>query len=308
MKLKHRPFKDLLEDSIKNREPSKAGLTVRAEGSKAVLRIYDVIGWPFIEAQDVAEALDGLDVDEIEVQINSPGGDAFEGVAIYNALRTHPAKITTRVDGLAASAASVIAQAGDHRVMLTGSQMMIHDAWGLAIGNAEVMGETAGVLDKISDSIAGIYAERAGSEGWRDAMLAESWYTHDEAVEAGLADAAVKPSRKTQASLDDTPVKFSDQLAAAVAAVEQVAAEAENVMTFRSEQGKTPLSDEAVALVDKARGVLEGLAEPDPKPVTNTVTDADRLRAYYSERANDYAAQTSEVIGVLSHGDTQHSD
>ena len=93
-------------------------------------------------------------------------------------------------------------------------------------------------------------------------MLAESWFDHDETVQAGLADEVVKPDKKAKAQL--APPKFSDQLAEAVASLEKVAAEAENVITFRSEQGKPPLSDDAVALVDKAVAALTVLqAEPE---------------------------------------------
>lgn len=269
----HRPFKELITERLRA-QANPQGLQVKnAAGPKAVIRIYDEIGFFGVSAEDVAQALENITADEIEVQINSMGGDAFDGVAIYNALRSHPAQITTRVDSLAASAASIIAQAGDRRVMLTGSQMMIHDAWGLAIGNAGVMRETAEVLDKMSDTLAVIYEERSGRDGMRDAMLSESWYTHDEAVEAGLADEAVKPSKKARAQVDP-PNRFSDELAEAVASLEAVAARAEEVVTFRSEQGKTPLSDDAVALVDKAVAALTGLkAEPESsgEPATGNV-------------------------------------
>lgn len=292
--VERRPFKELLEEGINNRQSGKHALVVSNEAGKAVIRIYDVIGWPFIEAQDVAAALDGIDADEIEVQINSPGGDAIEGIAIYNALRSHPAKITTRVDALAASVASIVAQAGDERVMLTGSQMMIHDAWGLAIGNAEVMRETSDVLDKISGTLAGIYEDRSGQDGMRDLMQAETWFTHDEAVEAGLADSAVKPTKSARAAADP-PHKFTDQLAEAVASLELAAARAEEVITFRSEQGKTPLSDEAVALVDRAEVVLTGLkAEPEPEKPKELPDIAARLPAEEPEWLTDLLKEISD--------------
>lgn len=261
MAANHRPFKEIITERLKAQ--TSPGLVVQnAAGDKAVIRIYDEIGFFGVSAEDVASALENITAPEIEVQINSVGGDAFDGVAIYNALRSHPAQITTRVDSLAASAASIIAQAGDNRVMLTGSQMMIHEAWGIAIGNAAAMRDTADVLTKISGTLAEIYEERSGRAGFSKAMAAETWYTHDEAVEAGLADEAVKPSKKARAELNPH-IKFTDQLSEAVAAVEEVAARAEEVVTFRSEQGKSPLSDEAVALVAKAKDALSGLvAEP----------------------------------------------
>ena len=259
----HRPdmserYAKLFRARINNR--SDAGLHFAQENDRAVIRIYDIIGWPFIEAQDVGNALDRVEADEIEVQINSPGGDAFEGVAIFNLLRAHPAKIHTRVDGLAASAASLVAQAGDVRTMLTGAEMMIHEAWGITIGPEQDHRDNADALHKLSRNYASLYGERSGRDpdGFYDLMKAETWFTHDEAVEAGLADQAVKPAN---APSDQAPQRFIDQLQAAIAAVEQVTTETENVVTFRSEQGKTPLSDDAVALVERAKTALHQLTD-----------------------------------------------
>lgn len=156
--------------------------------------IYDRIGSDFfdegISAKSFVRQVNALKVDEIVLHINSPGGDFFDGVTIYNALKDHPATVTAVVDGLAASAASFIAQAGDTRRMNRAAQMMIHDASGGAVGNAGDMADFAKVLGKVSDSIAGIYASRAGGTAadWRKAMRAETWYTAAETVEAGLAD------------------------------------------------------------------------------------------------------------------------
>jgi hypothetical protein len=115
----------------------------------------------------------------------------FDGIAIANALRAHKGDVTTVVDGLAASIASVIAQAGRQRVMQANSMMMIHDAFGLCMGNAAEMAAMAETLGKVSDNIADVYASRSGrgtADSWRGEMRAERWYTADEAVAAGLAD------------------------------------------------------------------------------------------------------------------------
>ncbi len=170
---------------------TKAG---KVNGTKtAEVWIYDEIQPWAVNAKDVASELREIDANEITLHINSRGGDAFQGIAIYNALKDHPAKVTVTVDGLAASAASLIAQAGDRVRMNRGAQMMIHDAAGFVMGSASDMEEFAAVLDKVSDSIAGIYASRIGGtvEEWRAAMRAESWYTAAEAVEVGLADELV---------------------------------------------------------------------------------------------------------------------
>lgn len=174
------------------------------DGDVAVLRIYDEIHWLFgVDAATFADDLAQITAREIRVEINSPGGDVFDGIAIFNALRAHPARVTTRVDGLAASAASVVAQAGDSRLMMSGAQMMIHEAWGLAIGNATDMREMAELLDRQTDNIIGIYAERSGRD--RDELAAmvsdETWFTAQEAVDAGLADEVIVPERRD----DDDP-------------------------------------------------------------------------------------------------------
>lgn len=171
----------------------------------ATIRLYDEISWFGIDAESFARELDAISAPKIEVQINSPGGNVFDGIAIYNALRAHPAHVTTRVDSMAGSIASVIAQAGDHRVMLTGSQMMIHEAWGAAIGNAADMREMADILDHQSNILAGIYAERSGGDvaAFRQTMIDEAWLTADAAVELGLADEVVKPDRQGEARTID---------------------------------------------------------------------------------------------------------
>ena len=161
--------------------------------TSAEVYIYDEIGeswWGGISPKALVDEIAELDVDTLTVHINSPGGAAWDGVTIMNALRQHKARVEVVVDGLAASAASAIAMAGDHITMNRGAQMMIHDASGIAWGNAALMEETAGILHKLSDSYADIYAARAGGDRakWREAMQAESWYTAEEAVDAGLAD------------------------------------------------------------------------------------------------------------------------
>jgi ATP-dependent protease ClpP protease subunit len=165
-------------------------LVTSSDGASAELLIYDEIGYWGTDATTLATALNELNVATIRVRLNSPGGDAFDGVAIYNSLKRSPAKCIVIVDGLAASAASVIAMAGDEIIMGIGSTMMIHDASGMCFGNAADMDQMSLTLDKISQSLAELYADRAGgsAELWRTAMRAESWYSADEAVAAGLAD------------------------------------------------------------------------------------------------------------------------
>jgi len=156
----------------------------------AEVLIYDEIGYWGVTAADFVRELQGVTAPAIELRINSPGGEVFDGIAIMNAIRSHPATVTAYVDGLAASAASFILQAADTRIMRPQSQLMIHDAMGLCVGNGADMRQMADELDRISDTIASVYAERGDGTvaRWRDRMRAETWYGADEAVAAGLAD------------------------------------------------------------------------------------------------------------------------
>lgn len=162
-----------------------------ATGDRAELFIYGAIDdWDGTSAASFTNELKGITAPSIDLRINSPGGLVFEAVAIYSALKRHPATVDVHVDGLAASAASFVAMAGDSIEIEKPAKMMIHDAQGLTIGNAQDMRTMANLLDELSDTIASIYAERSGkpAKQWRDAMKATAWYSATEAVKAGLAD------------------------------------------------------------------------------------------------------------------------
>ena len=166
--------------------------------------IYDEIGYVGVSAKDFVQDLNKLKDSEITLHLDTPGGDVYDGITIYNAIRDHRANITVVVDSMAASAGSFIAQAGDKRVMNRNSEMMIHDGHTVAIGNAKDMTAIAERLDKISDNIASIYAEHAGNdvEYWRELMRAETWYSAEEAVKAGLADEVAGKEAKTKNDFD----------------------------------------------------------------------------------------------------------
>jgi ATP-dependent protease ClpP protease subunit len=164
-------------------------ITNKSAGSAEVY-IYDVIGEWGQPASEFVNQLREVDAEEIQLHVNSPGGNVYDAVAILNSLRSHPARVVATVDGLAASAASFIVQAGDEIVMSRNSEMMIHDARGIAVGDTKVMADLAERLDQISNNIASIYADRAGgtADEWREVMKAETWFSAQEAVDAGLAD------------------------------------------------------------------------------------------------------------------------
>ncbi|EEJ42634.1 MULTISPECIES: head maturation protease, ClpP-related [Leuconostoc] len=129
------------------------------------------------------------DVSTINLSINSGGGSVFDGIAIYNMLKSHKATVNVYIEGLAASIASVIAMAGDTITMRSGSMIMVHMPWTLSQGNAEEMRKTADTLEKTGDSIVDIYSERTGisSDDIRNIMNDETWLSAEEAVEQGWA-------------------------------------------------------------------------------------------------------------------------
>ncbi len=208
-----------------------------SETDESQILIYDEIGGSFgISAEEFVSDLNGITSKEISVRINSPGGSVFDAIAIYNALVAHPANITTYVDALAASAASIIALAGDKTVMMLGSQMMIHDALGQELGNAADMRIMAKFLDQQSDNIASMYAARAGGTiaDWRATMIAERWYMANEAVEAGLANEVYKPKPKeSDATEDESDVEASDSTEEPVESTVDTSVNLEALMRYR---------------------------------------------------------------------------
>lgn len=161
---------------------------------KAEVWIYDTIGGGFwsegTTAKKFCKEVSELDVDDLDVHINSPGGSVFDGQAIHTILKNHSANVTTYIDGLAASIASIIALAGRKVVMAQGGMFMIHNPRGVSMGESKDMRKTADVLDKIHDVMRGIYVGKCGKDDDEvsKAMDAETWYTADEAMEMGFVD------------------------------------------------------------------------------------------------------------------------
>lgn len=161
--------------------------------SKGELLIYSEIGDSYwgesYSAKQFAADLKALGaITELEIRINSPGGSCFDGFAFYNLLSQHPAEKTVYIDGMAASIASVICMCGSKIVMAEASHMMIHDPYGGCLGTAVEMRKTADLLDSIKGTIAKVYSDRSGQpvDVFDRAMAAETWYTADEALKAGL--------------------------------------------------------------------------------------------------------------------------
>lgn len=172
----------------------------------AEILLYDQIGEDFfggVSAKTFAEQLKGVKAKTINLRINSPGGSVFDGFAMFESLKRHKARVEVDIDGLAASAASVIAMAGDEIRVGESSFVMIHEPFGGVMGTAGDMRDTANLLDKIRDQITAAYEKRTGNsaEQLNEWMAAETWFTGPEAVEAGFADKLTAHSREMAASL-----------------------------------------------------------------------------------------------------------
>jgi len=175
--------------SIKNKNATTAEIT-----------IYSSIGEDFwgdaVSAKSFHNELKNLSdkITNIDVRINSPGGDVFDGITIYNRLKQHKAKVTTYVDGMAASIASIIALAGDEVIFSEGASMMIHKPWTLTAGNSLELQETIDRLEDVEEQLVGIYARKTGLDRSeiKNMLAKETWFLADEAIELGFADKSME--------------------------------------------------------------------------------------------------------------------
>lgn len=190
---------------------SERPLAAEADDATTI-SVYDVIGYdPWSgggwTAKRMAGALRAIGAKDVTVKINSPGGDMFEGIAIYNLLREHPANVTVDVMGLAASAASVVAMAADEIRMGLGTFMMVHNAWGIVIGNRHDFRDAADLFDGFDGALTDIYQARTGLDRNVVAKLmdAETWMGPSQAVDQGFAD-----SINEGVSADNASAKVDD--------------------------------------------------------------------------------------------------
>lgn len=178
-------------------------IEAKDDSTEADVIIYDEIGIWGITAKDFINEVKDLDVDTINLRLNTPGGSVFDGTAIFNILKDHSARVVAHVDGLAASIGSFIAMAADEVRMAKNAYMMIHNTWGLAVGDSDAMEKMASLLTKMNDTIAATYADKAGAavEHIKELMSAETWFTGEEALAEGLVD-TVTGAVEVNASFD----------------------------------------------------------------------------------------------------------
>ena len=183
-----------------------AWLAGSVQNAAGRLDLLDEIGIWGVTAADFAAALAKVPAGPLELHISSVGGDVLDALAMLSMLRQRPGTLTVVVDGLAASAASVVAMAASpgRLFMAENSILMCHDAWTTTTGDEAAHQETAGLLGQMSDNLAAIYAGRTGQpvNAMRAMMRAETWFIGQEAVDAGLADAMLPASRSAKAPDD----------------------------------------------------------------------------------------------------------
>jgi ATP-dependent protease ClpP protease subunit len=165
--------------------------------------VYGVIGgwWSGVDAKSFIKAIQDIKAKQLNIHISSVGGSVFEGLAIFQALRNHSARIVTYVDALAASSASIVAMAGDRRVVAPYASVMVHRAWNFYVGNDIELRKCADEMERLTRNMARVYANRGTSgatvDEWLDVMTEETWYYGEEAVEAGLMHEVQEDPEKT---------------------------------------------------------------------------------------------------------------
>ena len=195
-------------------ENGKHVLTLSGNVQKKYWRDDDVIN-----AKDIRESLESV-TDDIVIKLNSPGGDVFEGIEIYNYLKDHPSNITVEVTGIAASAATFITAGANEVIMNVGTSLMIHEASTFTWGNKSDIQKTLNALETIDESILSIYSEKTGqsNEQLEEWMNEEKWFTADEAVEFGFADSVKRDNAESVESEESIEDIINSKVAIAMAA------------------------------------------------------------------------------------------
>lgn len=279
----------------------------KTDDGPAELLIYDEIdSWYGISADQFARDLKAIDNDAITVRINSPGGSVFDGIAILNALRDHPATVTVVVDSLAASIASVIAMAGDEIVMNRNSQMMLHNAWAVCVGDARDMEKSAARLAQHNTNIAQIYADRAGGtvDDWLAVMAEETWLLADEAVAAGLADRVVElPEKESDSAaarasvFDLSAFKYAGRQSAPAPRMPLAHNKTPQPETGEVNRGKEPI----VATLNEGLAKLLGIpADATDETILSAATEALEERAEDTDETPPAAPTLEQATALVA--------
>jgi len=255
-----------------------------------------------VESQGFIDELNAIGkVDKLDVHINSTGGNVSDGVAIYNTLKQHKAKVTTYVDGLAASIASVIAMAGDEIIMPLGSTMFIHDPLTWSIGNADYMRDTAQELDKIKDSIIDIYANQASisRDEISDLMSKETTMTADEALAFGFA---TKVEKYEDGKFMNGTVFNKDDMKSQVMLMASVES---SEKTIKSLQSKLAQANKKISEFEKkpkaadAKEIIAYCKQHNVADLANTLIESDSTMDAVKIKVN-LASQVSDICAAAN--------
>lgn len=233
-------FKNQQYNKILEGIPHNFAVDHDADKGESTLTIYGDIGeswwWDSTSASDVDEAVKDAGDNDLIVRLNSPGGSAFDGIAIYNRLKNHPGKVTIHVDGWACSAASVIAMAADELIMGAGSMIMIHEASNIVWGTKNDFRKQADLLDKLEDGIIDIYMTKANidREEIREKVDEETWFSANEALEIGFATST--SSTVEDKEDDDEMTQMKAQMQAMENELQQLKNQTKEEPTPESEQ------------------------------------------------------------------------
>jgi len=229
------------------------------------ISIHDEIGFWGVTAKDFIDELNAKfkNVTHIELSLHSPGGNVFEGIAIYNVLKLHPAKVTARVEGLAASIASVILMAADIITMPENAYLMIHNTTGGAWGNSDNLREMADLMEKLQATIRNIYLKRTGitEDKLKDLMAAETWMTGAEALDMGFADVVLDKVDMAAKAGDYSKYFKAAPLADAAVVIDDIKNERDLEKFLRDAGGLS--RSQATGIVAKAKAIIQREAGGD---------------------------------------------
>lgn len=273
-----------------------------AGGKREVeVEIYDEISnyWGVAPKEFSAQLKEAGDVDLIRVAINSPGGSITAGYAIFNMLRHHPARVETRIDGLAASMASVIAMAGDSIKMASNAMMFVHNPQGVSVGDADGMRKTADILDKFRDTIVNTYADQVGDKLTREGLIAllndETWMTAEEALEYGFVDEIVGEVLDAAASIQtfDLSAFPSMPVDSHPEGRGKDSPTIHNHTMFSKNSKNTTADDIKAALEDRESQIVDLTKERDE--ATNKIVELERQLSETAAEAKNAATELAEA-------------
>jgi ATP-dependent protease ClpP protease subunit len=291
--------------------PSRSWYVINKKtDTEAEVRIYEDIGTFGVSAKQFADDLEKIGAQTLHVRLNTYGGEAFDGIAIHNALKAHSAKVVVHVDGIAASSGSIIAMSGDEIRMANNAFLMIHEARGGVMGEAGDLRDYADILDKLNDAIASTYQGRAGRtrKYWREAMAEESWFTAEEAKAEGLIDIIEEPNKSAKNRFDFAPMNHvpdaaRKQWGAPENKPDAAPATAANVETQPVPQQLQAASDvPAPAPLSKEQTMAQDNAPATPAPIPAAPVDEIRdlnvqtVQAMIAQHRADERTRTEQEI------------